>query len=113
MEIAADEINDPVETKIRKIATSIYGADDIILEKMARLKLKEINNMGYQNYPVCIAKTQYSFTDTAEDIHRYKDFVITVDDLIINSGAGFLVAVCGEMMRMPGLPEKPAALNFV
>jgi formate--tetrahydrofolate ligase len=106
------EINDPVETKIRKIATSIYGADDIILEKKARLKLKEINNMGYQNYPVCIAKTQYSFTDTPEDIHRYKDFVITVDDLIINSGAGFLVAVCGEMMRMPGLPEKPAALSF-
>ncbi|HSF45243.1 MAG TPA: formate--tetrahydrofolate ligase [Chitinophagaceae bacterium] len=107
------EFTDPVELKIRKIATTIYGADDIILEKKARLKLKEINIMGYHHFPVCIAKTQYSFTDTPEDIHRYKDFVITVDDLIINSGAKFLVAVCGEMMRMPGLPEKPAALNFI
>jgi formate--tetrahydrofolate ligase len=68
--------------------------------------------MGYAHFPVCIAKTQYSFTDTAEDIHRYKDFSITVEDLLINAGAGFIVAVCGEMMRMPGLPEQPAALAF-
>jgi formate--tetrahydrofolate ligase len=82
------------------------------MEKKARNKIREINNMGYQHFPICIAKTQYSFTDTPEDIHRYKDFTITVDDLLINSGAGFIVAVCGEMMRMPGLPEKPAALSF-
>jgi formate--tetrahydrofolate ligase len=106
------DITDPVEEKIRKVASTIYGADDIVLEKKSRSKLKEINLMGYQHYPVCIAKTQYSFTDTPEDIHRYKDFVITVDDLLINAGAGFIVAVCGEMMRMPGLPEKPAALSF-
>lgn len=106
------EITDPIEDKIRKVAMGIYGADDIMIEKKARGKLKEISNMGYEHYPVCIAKTQYSFTDTPEDLHRYKDFTITVDDLIINSGAGFIVAVCGEMMRMPGLPEKPAALSF-
>jgi formate--tetrahydrofolate ligase len=106
------DTDDPVEDKIRKVATTIYGADDIIIEKKARNKIREINNMGYQHFPICIAKTQYSFTDTPEDIHRYKDFTITVDDLLINSGAGFIVAVCGEMMRMPGLPEKPAALSF-
>jgi formate--tetrahydrofolate ligase len=63
--------------------------------------------------PVCIAKTQYSFTDSPDQIHHYANFVITVDDLIVNAGAGFIVAVCGEMMRMPGLPEKPSALSFV
>jgi formate--tetrahydrofolate ligase len=106
------ELNDPVEAKIRKVASTIYGADDIFLEKKARTKAKDIVNQGLQHLPVCIAKTQYSFTDTPEDIHRYKDFTITVDDLIVNSGAGFIVAVCGEMMRMPGLPERPSAMAF-
>lgn len=105
-------LEDSVEDKIRKVACTIYGADDIFMEKKARMKIKEIMKLGLQHLPICIAKTQYSFTDTPEDIHRYKDFTITVDDLIVNAGAGFLVAVCGEMMRMPGLPEKPSALNF-
>jgi formate--tetrahydrofolate ligase len=61
---------------------------------------------------VCIAKTQYSFTDTPEALHTYEGFSITVEDLIVNTGARFIVAVCGEMMRMPGLPEKPAAENI-
>jgi formate--tetrahydrofolate ligase len=106
------ELEDSIEEKIRKVACTIYGADDIFLEKKARLKIKEIMKLGLQNLPICIAKTQYSFTDTPEDIHRYKEFTVTVDDLIVNAGAGFLVAVCGEMMRMPGLPEKPSALSF-
>lgn len=106
------ELTDPVEEKILKVARTIYGADEIFLEKKARTKAKDIVKQGLQHLPICIAKTQYSFTDTPEDIHRYKDFTITVDDLIVNSGAGFIVAVCGEMMRMPGLPEKPSALQF-
>lgn len=106
------ELKDPIEEKIRKVAQTIYGADDIVMEKKARQKLKEINNLGGQHLPVCIAKTQYSFTDSADHIHQYHDFQITVDDLLLNTGAGFVVAVCGEMMRMPGLPEKPAALQF-
>ena len=61
---------------------------------------------------MCIAKTQYSFTDEAENIHTYKDFDITVDELIVNAGAGFIVAVCGEIMRMPGLPDEPNALHI-
>ena len=74
--------------------------------------LIKIKKLGLENLPICMAKTQYSFTDIPEDIHRYDQFTIKVDDLIVNTGAGFIVAVCGEMMRMPGLPEKPAALQI-
>ena len=103
---------DSVEEKIRQVAMKIYKADGIILEKKARQKLKFIEASEWQHFPICIAKTQYSFTDMPEAIHTYDDFTITVDDLIVNTGAGFIVAVCGEMMRMPGLPEKPAALQI-
>jgi formate--tetrahydrofolate ligase len=101
-----------IEEKIKQVATKIYKADGIILEKKAKQKLKFIEAGGWQHLPICIAKTQYSFTDTPEAIHTYDHFTITVDDLIVNTGAGFIVAVCGEMMRMPGLPEKPAALQI-
>lgn len=101
-----------VDEKIRRVAQTIYGADDIVIEKKARTKMKEITQRGLSHLPICIAKTQYSFTDAPEQIHQYKDFGITVDDLIVNAGAGYIVAVCGEMMRMPGLPEKPSALQF-
>ena len=104
--------DDSIEEKIKHVATKIYKADGIILEKKAKQKLKFIEAGGWQHLPICIAKTQYSFTDTPEAIHTYQNFTITVDDLIVNTGAGFIVAVCGEMMRMPGLPEKPAALNI-
>jgi formate--tetrahydrofolate ligase len=106
------ETTDTVEEKIRKIVTRIYGATDFILEKKARQHLKRINKLGFAHLPVCIAKTQYSFTDNPDDLHTYEDFIISVDDLIINAGAGFIVAVCGEMVRMPGLPQKPSALNI-
>lgn len=101
-----------IDEKIRRVARTVYGADDVVLEKKARTKMKEITQLGFSHLPICIAKTQYSFTDTPEQIHQYRDFDITVDDLIVNAGAGFIVAVCGEMMRMPGLPEKPSALQF-
>lgn len=103
---------DSIEEKLGKIVKNIYGADDIILEKKARLALKRIKKLGYSHFPVCIAKTQYSFTDTAEDIYTYENFSVSVDDLIINAGARFIVAVCGEMMRMPGLPKEPAAFDI-
>ena len=104
--------SDSVEEKIKQVATKIYKADGIILEKKAKQQLKFIEAGGWQHLPICIAKTQYSFTDTPEAIHTYDHFTITVDDLIVNTGAGFIVAVCGEMMRMPGLPEKPAAMQI-
>ncbi|HEX6847258.1 MAG TPA: formate--tetrahydrofolate ligase [Chitinophagaceae bacterium] len=103
------DLTDSIEEKIRKIVRTIYGGRNIILEKKARQQLKRINKLGFNQLPVCIAKTQYSFTDRAEDVYTYADFDISVDELIVNAGAGFIVAVCGEMMRMPGLPEIPAA----
>ena len=106
------DLNDTIETKIQKVVTKIYGGKNVHFEKKAKLQLKRILKAGYQNLPVCIAKTQYSFTDEAENIHTYKDFDITVDELIVNAGAGFIVAVCGEIMRMPGLPDEPNALHI-
>jgi formate--tetrahydrofolate ligase len=106
------DLTDSIEEKIRKVVRTIYGGKDISMEKKARLQLKKINKLGFGNLPVCIAKTQYSFTDTPENVYTYDDFTVSVDDLVINSGAGFIVAVCGEMMRMPGLPVIPAANNI-
>jgi formate--tetrahydrofolate ligase len=107
--------DDPLEQKLQQVATRVYKADGVQLEKKARQKLRYIEANGWQHFPVCIAKTQYSFTDTPEAVHTYRDFKIAVEDLIVNTGAGFIVAVCGDMMRMPGLPEHPAAeqINLV
>ncbi|MBI1342363.1 MAG: formate--tetrahydrofolate ligase [Terrimonas sp.] len=103
---------DTVEEKIRKVVRNIYGGKDIYLEKKARQQLKKIIASGYGQFPVCIAKTQYSFTDSPDDIHVYDDFIINIDELMVNAGAEFIVAVCGEMMRMPGLSPHPAATAF-
>lgn len=103
------DLNDTIPEKIRKVVTGIYGGKDIVMEKKARQHLKRIEQLGYSHLPVCIAKTQYSFTDVPEQVHTYDDFTVSVDDLILNTGARFVVAVCGEMMRMPGLPQQPAA----
>ncbi len=104
--------DDTVEEKIRKIVTRIYGGAGIHLEKKARQHLKRIKTLGFGHFPVCVAKTQYSFTDIPEELYTYKDFEITVDDVVVNAGAGFIVAVCGEMMRMPGLPATPSAMKI-
>jgi formate--tetrahydrofolate ligase len=106
------ELSDSIETKIQKIVTKIYGGKSVSFEKKAKQQLKRIQKAGYHNLPVCIAKTQYSFTDDPQDSSSYSGFEITVDDLIVNAGAGFIVAVCGEIMRMPGLPEEPNALQI-
>lgn len=105
-------LSDGVETKMRKIVQRIYGGKDIYLDKKARQQLKRIEEGGYAHLPVCIAKTQYSFTDTPEDIHTYEGFTISIDELTVNAGAGFIVAICGEMVRMPGLSSQPAALGI-
>jgi formate--tetrahydrofolate ligase len=106
------ELSDDVETKIRKIVTTIYGATDVVLYKKAQEMIKKIKKLGLEHLPICMAKTQYSFTDDAAISGLEGDFKIDVDDLVINQGAGFIVAVCGEMMRMPGLPKIPQA-NFI
>lgn len=106
------ELSDDIETKIRKIVTTIYGGKDVVLYKKAQEMIRKIKKLGLEHLPVCMAKTQYSFTDDPAISGLDGDFKIDVDDLVINQGAGFIVAVCGEMMRMPGLPKVPQA-NFI
>lgn len=106
------DIEDAIPKKLEKVATQVYGAKGIKLSKKAERALKRISQLQLENLPVCIAKTQYSFSDRPEDAKAEGGFHINVDDLIINTGAGFIVAVCGEIMRMPGLPENPNALGI-
>ena len=106
------DLQDGIKEKIEKVVRRVYGGDGVVLSKKAIKNLKRIDALGLNQLPVCIAKTQYSFTDKPEAVSVYSGFTITVDDLVINSGAGFIVAVCGEMVRMPGLPEVPSAFNI-
>ena len=99
----------PIVEKIRTIAKEIYGADDVILTKKAMTKLKRYEAQGLENLPICIAKTQYSLRDDPTMLGRPRNFVVTINDLIPNAGSGFLVAISGDIMRMPGLPKVPAA----
>jgi formate--tetrahydrofolate ligase len=84
----------------------------VVLYKKAQEMIKRIKKLGLEHLPVCMAKTQYSFSHNPAISGLDGDFKIDVDDMVINQGAGFIVAVCGEMMRMPGLPKIPAA-NFI
>lgn len=106
------ESNLSLEEKIRCVATSIYGADDIVLEAKAKKTLADIQAGGYEHLPVCIAKTQYSFSDDPAKMGRPEGFTLHVRELRIAAGAGFIVALTGDIMTMPGLPKKPAAENI-
>ncbi|MFV0424015.1 MAG: formate--tetrahydrofolate ligase [Bacilli bacterium] len=98
-----------LEEKMNVIAKEIYGANGVILTDEAKKSLAKIEEGGYGNFPICVAKTQYSFSDDAKKIGRPVDFDVTVRDFIVNTGAGFVVAILGSVMRMPGLPKVPAA----
>lgn len=100
---------DKIEIKIQKIAQNLYRANKVIFQEKAQKMLKRIEKLGFSHFPVCIAKTQYSFSDDANKIGVAKDFDLHIEDLVINSGAGFIVAVSGNIMRMPGLPKVPNA----
>ena len=100
---------DPVKTKIEKIATKIYGAKDVVFSPRAQEDLAEISRLGFDGLPVCVAKTQYSFSSDAKLLGRPKGFSFEVSALEIRGGAGFIVAVSGSTMLMPGLPKVPAA----
>jgi formate--tetrahydrofolate ligase len=106
------DLSDDIETKMRKIVQKIYGGKDIVLYKKAQEGIKRIKKLGLEHLPICMAKTQYSFTDDPAVSGLDGQFSIDVEDLVINRGAGFIVAVCGEIMRMPGLPKVPQA-NFI
>jgi formate--tetrahydrofolate ligase len=99
----------PVKEKIFKIAHEIYGAEAVDYQPAAQSALSVINKYGYDKLPICIAKTQKSLSDNPKLLGRPKDFLVTVRDILISSGAGFLVPITGDIMRMPGLPKKPSA----
>lgn len=101
-----------VQSKIETIATKIYGASGVEFSSRAKLDLKKINNLGLNELPVCIAKTQKSLSDNPALLGRPTGFTITVREIEIAAGAGFLVPITGDMMRMPGLPAHPASENI-
>ena len=101
---------DSIEDKISKIARNLYGARSIFYYETARENMKMIEDMGMAHYPVCIAKTQYSFSTDAKAFGVAKDFEMNIHDLIVNNGAGMIVAIAGDILRMPGLHKKPQAM---
>ena len=103
------DAGDSVKTKIEKIATKIYGAKDVVFSPRAQENLAEISHLGFDSLPVCVAKTQYGFSSDAKLLGRPKGFSFEVSALEIRGGAGFIVAVSGSTMLMPGLPKVPAA----
>ena len=104
--------DDTVEEKISKVACNLYGANMITYSAAAKKKLKRIQELGYGHLPICIAKTQYSFSTDPKLYGVVKDFEFHVRDIVLNAGAEMLVIIAGEIMRMPGLPKEPQALHI-
>ena len=102
----------PIEDKIRTIAQKVYGAADITLLPRARTDLKRINDLGYDQVPICMAKTQMSLSDDPKRYGRPRDFVLSVREIRLSAGAGFCVPLTGDMLTMPGLGAKPAAAGM-
>ena len=100
---------DSIETKLNKIVTKVYGGKGVRLTPAAKRELKQLEELGFSNYPICMAKTQYSFSDDAKKLGAPKDFVVTISQLKVSAGAGFIVALPGAIMTMPGLPKVPAS----
>ena len=100
---------DSIETKLTKIVTKVYGGKGISLTPAAKRELKELEVLGFSNYPICMAKTQYSFSDDAKKMGAPKDFTVKISNLKVAAGAGFIVALTGTIMTMPGLPKVPAS----
>ncbi len=103
------EEEDAIKTKIEKIATNIYGAEGVEYTEEAMREIENIEKLGYRNYPVCIAKTQYSFSDDAKNLECKDPFKIHVSEVILKTGAEFVVVKTGKIFTMPGLPKVPAA----
>ncbi|MBR3002274.1 MAG: formate--tetrahydrofolate ligase [Clostridia bacterium] len=106
------ELEDNIKTKIEKVCKKIYGAKGVEYSKEALNTIATIEKLGYSNLPVCIAKTQYSFSDDPKNLECKEDFNMHVRDVVLKSGAGFIVVLAGNIMTMPGLPKVPAAENI-
>ena len=103
------ELDKPIKEKIRDIVTKIYHGDDVAFTPNAEKQIKTLTELGYDKMPICMAKTQYSFSDDPTKLGAPKGFTVTVRNVKVSAGAGFLVALTGEIMTMPGLPKVPAA----
>ena len=106
------DLQDDIKTKIEKVAREIYGATGVKFSEEAENEIDRIERLGYGNLPVCIAKTQYSFSDDSKNLECKEPFEITIRDINLKAGAGFVVAISGKIMTMPGLPRIPAAENI-
>ncbi len=102
-------LEESIEQKIKDIAGKIYGAEDVEFSEEAKKSIKQIENIGYEKLPICIAKTQYSFSDDATNLECKEPFNIHVQEVILKAGAGFIVIITGKIMTMPGLPKVPAS----
>ena len=105
----AYDVNDPIDKKIEDIVKNVYGGDGIILEPAARKQIAQLTDLGFGNLPICMAKTQYSLSDVASKKGAPKGFKITIKNVKVSAGAGFIVVLTGNIMTMPGLPKVPAA----
>lgn len=103
------EDSDSIKEKIEKVAKEIYGAKDVEYSKDVDDKIKQVEGLGYKNFPICIAKTQYSFSDDPKNLECKEPFTMHINDIWLRTGAEFVVAITGKMMTMPGLPRVPAA----
>ena len=106
------ELTGSIEDKLNQIATKIYGARGVVMTADAAKQAKQLEDIGFGNLPICVAKTQYSLTDDPKKLGAPKDFDITVRGVKVSAGAGFVVALTGEIMTMPGLPKVPAATKI-
>ena len=106
------DLKESLKEKLQDVATKVYGAEGVEYTKEAEEQIKRIEELGYGNLPVCIAKTQYSFSDDQKNLECLEPFKIHVNEVILKSGAEFVVAITGKIMTMPGLPKVPAAENI-
>ena len=103
------DLEDGIEEKVRKIVTKVYGGTDVSFTPAASKQIAELTALGYGGLPVCVAKTQYSFSDDPTKLGAPDGFTVTVKNVKISAGAGFIVVLTGDIMTMPGLPKSPAA----
>ena len=100
-----------IREKIETIAKEIYGADGVAFQSAAAKQMEKLESLGFGNLPICMAKTQYSLSDDPDKLGRPENFNISVREMYVSAGAGFIVVLTGAVMTMPGLPKKPAAYN--
>ncbi|HFI0404747.1 TPA: formate--tetrahydrofolate ligase [Streptococcus suis] len=103
------DVEDSIETKLHKIVTKVYGGQGVKLSAVAKKEIAELERLGFGSYPICMAKTQYSFSDNPNLLGAPTDFTVTISNIKVSAGAGFIVALTGNIMTMPGLPKVPAS----